>query len=56
MADEKYQLPQEPAYRIHDIRRLQNTDAGHADKVFNPVIEPILESVEYLDRHREHNL
>lgn len=52
MADEKYQLPQEPAYRIHDIRRLQNTDAGHADKVLNPVIEPILESVEYLNRHK----
>ena len=52
MADEKYIIPPEPAYRLHGIRRLQNTDPGNADKVLNPVIEPILESVEYLNRHK----
>ena len=51
-ADEKYIIPPEPAYRLHGIRRLQNTDPGNADKVLNPVFEPILESVEYLNRHK----
>lgn len=53
MADEKYVLPQDPQYRVNDMRKLQDTDPVNASEVVNPtLIEPILESVEYLNKHK----
>lgn len=51
MADETYTLPEEPAYSIQEIRKLQNTDRASAEDVFNPLIQKILECVEYLRLH-----
>lgn len=52
MADEKYTIPDNPQYKISDIRKLQDTDPASATQTFNPVIEPILESVEYLNQNK----
>lgn len=52
MADEKYIIPSDPAYRLHDIRKVQNGDPANAEKVLTPVIEGILESVEHLNQHK----
>lgn len=51
MADPKYPVPEEPAYKIRDIRQIQDEDFVSATDVVNPVVEGILESVEYLHRH-----
>lgn len=48
MADPKYQVPEDPAYKIRDIRQIQDEDFVSATDVVNPVVEGILESVEYL--------
>ena len=46
MPDENYTLPEEPVF--HElIRRLQNTDEGNAETVFNPLIQAILENIQY---------
>ena len=46
MPDETYTLPEQPVY--HElIRRLQNTDEANADTVLNPLIQAILENIQY---------
>lgn len=53
MADEKYVLPQDPQYRADNMRKLQDTDPVNASEVVNPtLIEPILESLAYLNKHK----
>ncbi|ANU54746.1 hypothetical protein I5Q82_06375 [Acutalibacter muris] len=52
MADEKYTIPENPQYKIADIRKLKDTDPASATETFNPVFEPILESVDYLNKHK----
>ena len=46
MPDETYTLPEQPVY--HDlVRKLQNTDEANADTVLNPLIQAILENIQY---------
>ena len=46
MPDETYTLPDQPVF--HElIRRLQNTDEANADTVLNPLIQAILENIQY---------
>lgn len=46
MPDETYMLPEQPVY--HElIRKLQNTDEANADTVLNPLIQAILENIQY---------
>ena len=53
MADEKYALPQDPQYRADNMRKLRDTDPVNASEVVNPtLIEPILESLAYLNEHK----
>lgn len=52
MAEEYYKIPENPEYRAAAIRKLQDSDPASATKTFNPVFEPILESVEYLNKHK----
>ena len=49
---QKYQIPEDPKYKLHDIRKIQNSDPANADEVVNPVVEPVLESVEYLKKNK----
>ena len=46
MPDPRYQIPEKPAYRAQD------EDYVSASKVVNPVVEAVLESVEYLNQHK----
>lgn len=52
MPDPTYTIPEEPTYRVHDIRAIQDEDFVSATQVVNPVVEAVLESVEYLNLHR----
>ncbi len=52
MPDPKYRIPDSPTYRVHDIRAIQDEDYVSATEVVNPVVEAVLESVEYLSLHR----
>ena len=46
MPDETYTLPEQPVY--HElVRKLQNTDEANADTVLNPLIQAILENIQY---------
>ena len=46
MPDETYTLPEQPVY--HElIRKLQNTDEANADTILNPLIQAILENIQY---------
>lgn len=51
MADPKYPVPKDPAYKVRDIRQIQDEDFVSATDVVNPVVEAILESVEYLHQN-----
>lgn len=51
MAGPTYPVPEDPAYRIRGIRQIQDEDFVSATEVVNPVVEGILESVEYLRLH-----
>ena len=47
MPDETYTLPEQPLY--HElIRRLQNTDEANADTILNPLIQTILENIQFV--------
>ncbi len=53
MAEEKYVIPEEPQYRVPDIRKLQDSDPVIASEIMNPtLIEPILESIAYHEKHK----
>ena len=52
MPDETYKLPENPAYRAGQVRRLRDTDLADACQTFNPLVEAVLESVEYLNRNK----
>ncbi len=53
MADEKYVVPEDPKYRVPDIRKLQDRDPVSASEIVNPtLIEPILESIAYHEKHK----
>lgn len=52
MAGENYKLPAEPEYRAGHIRRLRDTDLADACQTLNPLVEAVLESVEYLNRNK----
>lgn len=52
MPDETYKLPENPAYRAGQVRRLRDTDLADACLTFNPLVEAVLESVEYLNRNK----
>lgn len=52
MADPKYPIPENPAYRVRDIRAIQDEDYVSATEVVNPVVEAVLESMEYLNQHK----
>lgn len=45
MAEEYYQIPENPKYSVDDIRKLLNSDPGNAETVFNPLILRILENI-----------
>ena len=51
MAGPTYPGPEDPAYRIRGIRQIQDEDFVSATEVVNPVVEGILESVDYLRLH-----
>lgn len=53
MADPKYPVPASPAYRVHAIRAIQDEDYVSAAEVVNPLVEAVLESVEYVHRQAE---
>lgn len=52
MADEKYPIQKDPAYRAADIRRIQNEDPINAEESLNPVIEAVLECLQFLYLNR----
>ena len=52
MPDPTYPIPEEPAYRVHTIRAIQDEDYVSATEVVNPLVEAVLESVEYLNQHK----
>lgn len=52
MADPKYPVPEDPAYRARNIRAIQDEDPVSASGVVNPVVEAVLESMEYLNQHK----
>lgn len=52
MPDETYKLPEKPAYRAGSIRKLRDTDLADSCQTFNPLVEGILESVEYLNQNK----
>ncbi len=52
MSEQKYPIPESPSYRVHDIRAIQDEDYVSATEVVNPVVEAVLESVEYLNQHK----
>lgn len=52
MADEKYTIPDNPQYIISDIRKLQDTDPASATQTFNPLIEALVETLAYLQKHK----
>ena len=52
MADKNYTIPENPAYRVKELRQLQDTDPASATQTFNPLISGILESVEHLNQHK----
>lgn len=52
MADKNYTIPENPAYRVKELRQLQDTDPASASQTFNPLISGILESVEHLNLHK----
>ena len=53
MAEDKYVIPEEPQYRVPDIRKLQDSDPVIASEIMNPtLIEPILESIAYHEKHK----
>ena len=45
MAEEYYQIPDDPQYSIDKIRKLQNSDPASAEETFNPLISRILENI-----------
>lgn len=47
MAGEYYIIPENPAYKADEIRKLQDTDPASASLIFNPVFEKIIESLAY---------
>lgn len=52
MTDKNYTIPENPAYRVKELRQLQDTDPASATRTFNPLISGILESVEHLNQHK----
>ena len=52
MPDPTYPIPEEPAYRVYTIRAIQDEDYVSATEVVNPLVEAVLESVEYLNQHK----
>lgn len=50
MAEEKYTIPQDPAYQVEDIRKLQDSDPASATDTFNPLIQKVLESIANVNR------
>lgn len=45
MAEEYYQIPENPEYDIDRIRKLLNSDPGNAETVFNPIILRLLTNI-----------
>jgi len=52
MADKYYPIPEPPAYRAREVRQLQDKDPASATQTFNPMMEAVLESVEYLNQNK----
>ena len=52
MADEKYIIPENPAYQAEDIRKLQDNDPASATNTFNPLVQKILESIAHNKKHK----
>lgn len=51
---EKYVIPENPRYRVEDMRKLQDRDPVSASVIVNPtLIEPILESIAHV--HQQAN-
>ena len=45
MADEYYQIPEDPQYSIDDIRKLRTDDPANAETIFNPLFLRVLENI-----------
>lgn len=45
MAEEYYLIPENPAYKADEIRKLKDTDPASASLTFNPVFEAIVETL-----------
>lgn len=45
MADEYYQIPENPQFSVDDIRKMLNSDPGNAETVFNPLILRLLTNI-----------
>ena len=52
MPDEKYVIPENPAYQAGNIRKLQDGDPASASQTINPLVQKILESVAYVYANR----
>ena len=53
MPDPTYPIPEVPAYKAAHIRAIQDEDFVSATQVVNPVVEAVLESIEYVHRQAE---
>ena len=45
MPDEVYTVPENPTYKLDDIRKIQDTDPVKASTIVNPVIEKLIENI-----------
>lgn len=45
MAEEYYQIPENPQYDPEHVRKLQNSDPASAEDTFNPLVEQILTNI-----------
>lgn len=48
MIEAKYIIPPVPSYRVHGIRAIQDEDYVSASLVVNPMVEAVLESIDYV--------
>ena len=45
MPDEVYTVPENPTYKLDDIRKIQDTDPVKASTIVNPVVEKLIENI-----------
>lgn len=50
MAGEYYTIPEDPQYKADAVRKLKDSDPASATNIFNPWMEPVVETMAYLQK------